>query len=648
MDRRRLRKISVAGAALVLIGTAVFVLRDPEPGQRPRPPGQQTTVRAFAAPSVIVPSRGARPKPPRGLDIRAGSHRLVAGWAEPAAAAGYEVRWGPDGRPDRTRLVAEPVIQLDGLDNGTRYGIEVRAVDEFGQRSDPVRGLGTPAQGLADLTPYTFVDRFNDRSGPDPARWRLVGVGDCTRAARGDGEDAHRMVLVGGCGDSDEAVALRSRTPLRLRQPAAAPDGELGRFVVQTDRPGQAGELTLDLVPGPVDLIGRQPDGAPVAAPGRATVDDSLPPGTIRVAILGQPAATVVRVLVPPGTPVLGRPVAVRPLPAPRIGLSVRWEVVLRTDGVRVLRDGEVVGGGDVVPTFTEATALVGLAGGRGAPRVAVDLIGFSGAPTATPAHVPPPRIDFERVAIGPDRPVRTTGSGRTISEVHSGQLRITLVPQREQPQIGDQFSVDVGGNRYPARPAVPGQPMRPGVRLPVVADLPGEALILDQSTGAVAVAVHSAVEEDGLATQVLSAELELTGEDRPAPPDRAGNRPLPRPRPVLAEPDAVLLDGGGTPIPVTRDAPRGRLVVEVTTDAAGAQQRSGAVAGLAGIEISLDRTPLAGIPTAADGPGIGGRWRIAIDTSRLAAGSHTIQVLAVGTDPATAFAVSYIGFVLP
>jgi hypothetical protein len=657
VDRRRLHKIAIVGACLVLIGGAVVLLRDPDAGvsePAPPPPAQQTSVRAFADDSVILPQRPDPPAAPGMLDILPSSHRLLIGWGpsrrgspEPARAAGYEVRWGPGPRTNHTRFVAEPVIQLDGLDNDAQYRIEVRTVDSFGQRSEPSLATGRPTPGLADPTPFTFVDRFDGRFVPEPQRWALVGIGSCTKASRGDGEDTRRMMITGGCGDSDEAVALRSRTPIRLHNPAAAPDGELGRFVVETDRPGRDGVLTLDLVPGPADLIGRQPRPDPGGQSGQALVDDSLPPGTIRVAITGRPAGdggSAVRVAVAPGTPSLGRQIAVNPVPQAEIGVSVRWEMVLRTDGVLVLRNGVLVGGGDVVPSFTEATALVGFAGSTGGLRAAVDLIGFAGEPTAPPPLTPAPRVDFERVAAGPSRQTQTTAAGRQLPGVLSGQLRITLVPQRG-PGPGDQFGVDIAGRRIPARPAVSGQQMLPGVRLPVVADIPADALVLNQHIDVIPVVVRSAIEEGGLATQVLSAELELTGPGAQEPASRPANPPLARPAPLLAAPVASLLDASGTPVPQLAELPRGRLVLDVIMDAVGAQQRSGAVAGLAGVEISMDNKPLAGIPTDANGPGIGGRWRIALNTVGLAAGGHTIQVMAVGVDPGTSFRVTYVSF---
>ncbi|HEV2780019.1 MAG TPA: hypothetical protein VGX25_11550 [Actinophytocola sp.] len=642
------------GGGIALIVGAVLVLRDPDAGQSAEPeqfPAPRTTVQTFADASVLLPQPGARPKPPRRLEITARENRLVVGWGqrhtglpEPDGAAGYEVRWG-SGDLDHTRFVAGPVIQLDGLRTNRSHAVEVRTVDSFGRRSDPVRAEAVPLPGPPDPVSYAFADRFTGTVVPDPVRWHLVGTGNCTKAAKGDGEDARRLVITGQCGSSDEEATLRSRAPLRLLDPATAPNGELGRLVVETDRPAQSGDLTLDLVPGPVDLIGAARSGRPVATVAQqATVDPSLPPGAIRVRISGQPEETGVQVLVAPGTPLLGRQTRVTAPPRPELGVSVRWEVVLRTDGVQVLRDGVVVAGGDVVPSFTEATALIGFTGGLTGLRAGVDLIGFAGASTTPPPLLPTPRVDFDRTVAGPGAAPQTSATGPRIPGVRSGQLRVTLVPQRVQP--GNQYTVDIGGREIPARPAIAGQPMLPGVRLPLVADVPADALVRNVN-GGVSVAVRSAAAEGGLASQVLTASLELAGDAPSQPASRTVNPPLPRGNPTLPTPEVMLHDAAGTPVPPRQEVPRGRMVLDVVLDPSTAQRVSGAVAGLAGIEIGLDNKPLAAISTAADGPGVGGSWRIAVDTTGLRSGGHTIQVSAVGADVITAMTVSYASFVL-
>jgi hypothetical protein len=646
VDRRLFHKIATIGGALVVIGGAVLFLREPDPGTKdegPTIPPPQTQVQRYADGSVVVPEPGERPETPPELDIQAGDHRLVARWtAPPGDVVGYEVRWGI-GQSEQTRLVATPVIQLDGLRNDAEHRIAVRAVDSFGQRSKPVTRGGIPTANVHDATAYSLVDRFDGPVVPDPARWRLVGIGNCTKASRGDGEESRRLVVTGQCGFSDEAVALRSRTPLKLRdQP-----GELGRLTVLTDSPGPSGELLLDLVPGPADLIGRPPRPLRADQPGLAAVDDSLPPGAIRVRISGRiPGPTTsVDVLVGPGTPLTGQQAKVNPLPAPEPGVSVRWDVVLRSDGVQVERDGAVVGGGNVVPTFTEATALIGFAGSEGL-RASIDLIGLSGAPTEPPPLFPAPRVDFDRVVNAPGSRLQTTGIGQEISGATGGQLRITLAPQHDLGQ-DDQFTVDIGGKEIPARRAVPSQAGMAGVRLPIVADIPADALVASENGQFISVAVRGSSIDRNLPTQVLTAELELTGQAPGIAPVPDAERPLPRPNPALGTPMATLHDAAGSPVPTPQDVPRGRLVLDVQVDSAKAQRIVGGLAGLAGVELALDGKPLAGIPTVTDGPGVGGHWRIGLNTTGLATGSHTLQMTAIGVDPSTPPVVGYAQFVI-
>jgi hypothetical protein len=84
-----------------------------------------------------------------------------------------------------------------------------------------------------------------------------------------------------------------------------------------------------------------------------------------------------------------------------------------------------------------------------------------------------------------------------------------------------------------------------------------------------------------------------------------------------------------------------------VVLDAAKAQRAGGEVAKLAGVEITIDSRPLAGIPTVADGPGIGGHWRIALNTTKIPAGGHTLQVTAIGTEVAAAYVVGQAPMVI-
>jgi hypothetical protein len=621
----------------VAIGAAVVVLREPQSadsGPRPVPP-PQTTVAEYTSEGVVVPAPPGIPPQPGRVDVVAGPGRLALTWPPVAEAAGYEVRWGEN----RTRLVAQPAVQLDGLADGQPTGVEVRSVGTRGERSPAAAAVGTP--GPSAEGGWSFAEEFD---GPlDPARWRFSSTGSCGAAGPGMADDARRLVVTAQCGS--EPVALAARTPLRL---AGGP--ELGRVVVDTDQPGLTGELLIDLVPGVAAQIGANPGPVKAGNPGLAIEDPALPPGAIRVRVAARPGApTAARVLVAPGTPRRGTGATVSPVPSAAIGVTVRWEVVLRTDGVRVLRDGVVVAAGDVVPAWREATAVIGLAGSRSGVRAAVDFAGFRGAPTEAPPLAPAPPLDPGQVVTTQGGAARTPSGGARVTGVERAVLLLTLLPQNGEPEPADAFSVEIGGKRFPAKPAVAGQPMRRGVRYPVVAEVAPDALVLRADGKTLPLLVHGPAHQGRAQTRVAAAHLELTPrEGAPQPPvyqELPG--PLERTRPALARPGAVLLDASGQALTEGGRAPRGRLVLELSADALGGQQLGGELAGLAGLEVRLDRTKLAGIPTVVDGPGVGGTWRIAIDTAGLPPGRHSVEVRAVGVDTRSAFAVAYAPFVL-
>jgi len=651
-----IRRIAVVAIGLVVIGGAVAVLRAPQEAgdAAPKPvPPPQTSVREFAADGVVVPGPGNPAAQPAGLDIRPGPHSLRVGWGrrhidkpEPDRAAGYEVRWGRGDSRDSVRLVAEPAVQLDGLENDVSYRVEVRTVDAYGQRSLPLLGEGVPRLATGE-PPWAFVDRFTSRVVPDPVLWRLASPGGCGRATRGDNDDGKRLVISARCGA--ESLALRSRSPFRLH--SAPVDDELGRFVVETDHPGHSGgELLIDLVPGPVDLIGGSPNGSPAPGqPGLAQDDPSLPPGTIRVRVVGSEATTV-QVLVPPGTPRLGTPVqTVRP-PVAEIGISARWELIVRADSVRVLRDGQVVGGGDVTPAWREATALLGFIGARSGLYTGVDLVGFIGAPTTAPVLMPSPVLDTGPVIIAAGSPAQTPSGGARVPGSAGAQLRVTLAPQNgPTEQADDTFTVDVGGRLYPARAVIPGQQLIRGVRYPVVVDLPPEALVLRPDGKTLPVRVQGSLPRGRAVTRIVHASIELTAPPTAVSPASGTGieEPLAGPRPALARPSARFFDAAGKPIAEEGEVPRGRLVLEVVADARAGQRIAGEVSGLAGVEVYLDGDQIAGIPTTKNGPGIGGSWRLAVNTAGLGQGKHTVEIKTVGVDPRSAFAVTYAHFVV-
>ncbi|MDX8032313.1 hypothetical protein SK803_19015 [Lentzea sp. BCCO 10_0856] len=565
---------AVAGIALVV---GVIVLRDTGgSSDLPTAPPPPTKLKPFVAEQLLVPSPQGRPSTPANVVARAGHHKIQLNWTGDAPA--YEVRWG-----ERTKLVTRPGTQLNGLENEREQQIDIRAVDSFGQRSQPARTKATPR---ADNAPYTFVDRFDGSDEPDLQRWRLTKRTDCARATSGDEEDHDRLVISSSCGT--RAVTLRSRTPF-------VRGDDDSRLVVETDAPGTGGKLLFDLVPGPVSV-----QGEPVL------------PGAVRASVSTDVSGNSIVELVPDGT-------ITKAIPAAVPGVTVRWEVVLTKNGTQLVRDGDVVATSPFVPQWREATALIGVAALAGDRiRAGIDLIGYRTAKADAPPAAPTPQV---RV----DGPAST--STHPIADVTAGQLRIALIPSRESPPV---TAVKINGVEVPLRPAVEGTPWKPGAEYPAIADLPKEAFTDNLNVQLVTTE----------RIQVTHTDVELTGPK--SPPQRQSGTPLVDARPLLADPVPEVLDAGGQPIENGAAFNRGRVVLEVRINALDA-----AVAGLAGFEVRLDGTHVATVPTTADGPAAAGRWRISLNTGSLSAGAHAIEVKAFSTDSEVHPETGYVPFLL-
>jgi hypothetical protein len=597
VERRLLRRAAYAAGGLVVLAGAVVALRNadtPSTQKAATPPPVQTTVKEYADDGVLAPQVSGRPSTPKDLRVVPGPHRLQVTWN--ADAPGYDVELRANGDVQRTKLVTDTAAQFDGLDD-VEYEVQVRAVDAFGQRSDPAVKKDRPVTWRPDESRYGIVDHFDGQFVPSASLWRLANNAACARMARGAGDDSRRLVISAACGS--ESVALRSRTPLRLAQNAS----ELGRLMIETDAPGTDGELAVDLVPGPADLIETSSRGG-------------LPPGTIRIRV----------------TPTALEIVGTQPIPLAKShnGISARWEFVFGSDGIHVLRDGTLLGSAPVVPAWTEATPLFSFTGpANGLNFVGVDAVGISGR--NTPNLVMPPRV------------TTTTGSPaagtQPVGGQIGGQLRMTIRSYYGQT-IPGPFSVEVAGRTFPAQPAVAGQVFEPGVRFPLVVDLPADA-ILTNDRGELAVGVHSA--DPAKAPQVQHADIELTAEPNTLSmysmpePER-----LRRPRPVLAGVTAALLDAAGGAIENGKPSPRGRVVLEVTL--AG----SGDLAGVAGVEVWVDDKRIAGIPANHDGPGVAGRFRLALNTSAFQVGVRNIDIKAISTDPGASPQLTSIPWQIP
>ncbi|HEY4020707.1 MAG TPA: hypothetical protein VGM75_18595 [Pseudonocardiaceae bacterium] len=660
MERRHL---VAALAGLLLVGGAVGLLRIAGQGQLdsttpPTVPPPPTSLTTYAAQGVLVPSPGPPPPGPGRLVVKPGPNRLQLSWASavpggrtPAGAAGYEVRWGSS--PDKLtneRLVAEPATEIDGLADNAPMTVSVSTVDAFGQRSAPSTTTGRPR---ADAATYSFSDHFHETFVPDPRLWRVSSQDSCTNAGRAGGTFG-QLLVTDTCQGAQ--VTMRARTPFRLAPPNAT--GELGRFTIDTNAPGENGQLDLDLVPGPVDLLDESAQG-PVLNPdpNSAQDDPELPPGTIRVQITTTvgPATASAQVRVAPGSPRLPPSThRLAAVPLPTTGVSARWDIVLRTDGIRVLCDGVEVAAGNVVPTWTSATALIGFGGPIvGDLNAAVNLIGFTGAPTSAPPLLTPPDAQPHAAALAMDTPVTPAVRGLPPVNGDSGaQLRLTLLPVAGAPQTPvwngsgpvPVFEVEVNGQRFPTEPAIPGTPLLSAVRYPLIAQLPPDVLV--PQAGAIPVTVLTNLPTTGLTNfEVLAADLELTlapGTKPTVPQPTAATAPPPA---TLAMPTVTLLDAGGLALPANQPLPTGRVVLNLQLDGPGGERLNGQVAGLAGFDIWLDGTKLATVPTTAGGPGVAGQWQIALDTGTMPPGQHTIDMHGFSTDNAIASVSAAVTF---
>jgi hypothetical protein len=655
------RHLAAALAGLVLVGGAVVLLRVTGQTQLPLGPPPipppPTSLNSYVAPGVLVPTPGPPPAAPGRLTMTPGPHRLQVTWGsatpgghDPAGAAGYDVRWGSGGKLSHDKLVAEPAVELDGLADNALTTVQVRTIDSFGQRSGPRTVTGRPR---ADTGRYAFVDDFDGPVVPDPRLWRLSSQDDCSNAGRDSGAD-DQLLITDSCQGAQ--LTLRARTPFRLGAPGAS--GELGRFTIDTDAPGEDGELDLDLVPGPVDQLDESAPGPPPQpAPNLAEDDPDLPPGTIRVQInttIG-PSAASVQVLVAPGTPrTAANTMPLAAVPPPLTGISVRWEVVLRTDGVQVLRNGVLVAAGNVVPSWTSATALVGFGGPlTGELDAGVNLIGFSGAPTSAPPLLAAPNVSPGAAALNVNTPVTPAVHGLpAVGGTSGGQLRLTVLAVAGSPQTpvwngtGPQpsFDVEVDGQRFPAQAAIPGTPLLSAVRYSLIAQLPADVLV--PQAGSIPVTVLTNLPSGGPTSfEVVAGELELTLAPGTAPTVPRPSAPAPPLPGQLAMPTATLLDAGGLPLPLNQQLPPGRVVLDIVMDGPGGERLEGQIGGLAGFDVWLDGTKLATVPTALDGPGVAGQWQIALDTGTMPTGQHTIDVHGFSTDRSIQYVTSSVTF---
>jgi hypothetical protein len=602
---------------LVLLAGAIALLRTPgaPPDSSPPPP---PPISRFAADYIVLPpAPEGPPAAPTGLTVTTSPRLLRIAWADgvpggtaPASASGYELTWHSPGAAPQTRLLVTPVTELRDLTDGVSYELSVRTIDLFGRRSAPATGTGTPGPADTSWRTGALTAYLDDFASQDSARaWHLAGYPGCVDPAWRDGD----LTINLRCG-ADEAM-LRSRIPLRL-----SGTGELARVAIITDTAGPGGQLTVDLIPGPADRTGK-----PRSA-GASGVGDLLP-GAIRVVVDDHGA----RVVTARDVPRLSTPPAVRP--APRRGAQVldRFEVVLTSEGVRVLQNGVPVAVSGAVPSWTTGWVVFGLSGPPGVPaQVRVAAAGLSGRPpTAVDVAEIPLIAGIGRVLDlterGPDlgfarRPLVGAAAARLITT-------ITMTPGLDVAHLVAQL----GEQRIPLRPAVPGPPPAAGTALTLSADLPPALLAAPGPDPVSPFVIRAPGATDK--TTISDTYAEITPGPQWTPPPPAPVAPVAaRPPDKLPVLSAYVANGLGTRTATAPSRETWLLIIDL--DGGPAQWETGGLAGVRGLEVRLDGNLIAALPTATNGPGVGGRYVLAVNPGRLLAGPHTIEARELPATP--------------
>jgi hypothetical protein len=621
--RRRL--IGVLAGLALLVGTVIALREDqPEP---PPPRNDALVLPDFTAPYVVSSTPAQRPQTPVDVRVRGGPDRLRVSWgssvqgaADPARAAGYEVTWHRGRERPGTRLVASTEVQLGGLASSTEYEVGVRSVDAFGQRSAQTTVRGRTGDEGDWRSPLTgLLDEFADTRSLNVRRpgslWHLSSHRGCVETGP-DRKDEHagRLVFELNCG-ADTAV-LRARRPLVLSDV----DGVLGKVAVVTDAAGPHGQLVVDLVPGTADRIGAG------TTPAEA-VDPALPGGAIRVLV----SDSGTRVITGPDVPRSEEPQ--QPV-SPRRGSGVlhRFEVVLTTGGMRVLQDGAVVATSSVVPSWREAAVLVGASGPAGRQsRVHLDAIGFSG-----PQHPPPAvteidaALDTQRV-LDVDEQAPGVGISRALLRgASAARLRATVVLGTSGDPAG--MVVQLGDVRVPAVAATSAWSRKPGTVLTVVADVPPE-LLADAGPDSLRPFVLRMPGAAAGPSSLVESYLEITGPPRETDAGESAEISGAAPKDALPPAAVEFRDTAGVPLAPDQPMRRCKVVLQIDLDGLVGEAPSGSVEGVAGFQVRVDNRLAASVPTARDGPGLGGSYPLLVDFSKLSTGHHVVEVRVYAVD---------------
>jgi hypothetical protein len=616
--------------AVALIAGAVVTLRatdDPQGSDAKKEdgPAKPVLVDRYAADYVVLPAPRGKPRPP--VDLVAtpeGTRSLRVSWSNglpggqaPQGAAGYEVRWRQNG-DWHTRLVATPDVLLSDLVDGRRVRVEVRAVDAFGQRSSPVATEETP-RAVTDKWKSTMTGLYDDFAQPARVqeRWHLSGYRGCVDVVS---ERGHGLPIELGCG-ADLAI-LRARQPMTLTAPDAS--GELGRVAIRTDTAGAGGELSIALVPGPMDRVGVDTQRASNFTPW----DDTLPGGTIRIGI----DSSGVHVSAAPDVPAMAPP-SLQVLPAPTRGPGVPhlYEVVLTTSGLRVYQDGLAVAVAGVMPSWQSASVLFGFRGPDSRrSRVHVMSAGFTGPATQVPLVTEVPfNAGTQRVLDLTEQSPKLGVTRAPLTTATAARLVATIMVAAGMDPNG--VVVQLGDLRVPAKPVVAKPSVAGGAAVTVAADVPASLL---GAAGADSITPF-VIRAPGANQQVRLVEtyLEVTPEGGGRPPQltlRDGHDPSTDMLPAI---DAVLCNSAGDPLTTAIVPSSGQVILAVHLEASDNQWETGSIGGVQGFEVWLDGNQIAGVPTRTDGPGLGGTHSLSMATRGLERGAHVLEVREYGMD---------------
>ncbi|WP_367133485.1 hypothetical protein [Saccharothrix sp. HUAS TT1] len=570
MERRRL--IALVGG-LALLGGVVAVLRD-----EAAPPKPRAYERFLDERVEHVPDTGG-PTAPSGLELAALDRTsLRASWTSAGGFGGFEVRWN-----GRTRLVHGLETELTDLDANADTAVEVRALDEMGNRSEPATATAVPRLAYDEASLDDLVAPIDVFDGPEALtsrRWRVF-----------DGGNAHCLGLRPLNGKRLEvncdAVDLQSNVPLQLGAPGA--DGAIGRVVLVTDGPAghrpEDSELVIALLPEPFHDTGR--------------LDKPFPPGAVVLRVTPFGARFDLG-----GTTSTDETPGAHPPPTP--GVRHRWELRVLPGSVVALRDGVEVATAPVNVPWTTARPRLSF---RKAEGTRVDMFGIGGRPT-TP--VPASLVQFGFGLEQADGSVEFGNAyNPALADASSVRVVASVVAEGTAP-----ITVELGTRSAPAVVMPPDQAIgrfRPSV---VYADFP---LPLPEPERNPKVRLRS----DATLTAYHAHLVIADGQDARRPAPRLTDRPLPDPQ----VPAPAVFVQHRSPLPPSRQFPHeGELELVVELEADRAQE----VAAVKGVEIDLDGEPVVVLPTNGSA---GGRHGFTLRLADVPTGRHSLDVRVVPVD---------------